>query len=306
MVCTLPQPSQAQASGAPDPQILIAGTDLVYVSDYFSFVGADANGHVAFALDTNRGRDGDAYQAEHFVVLYNEHQGWIDAAGTGFFANTKHELLPIPDSPVFQFTGTPQTGLTIASPVNHLVLTIAPLPERVARGDAETIYRMGSAAATLTWRDRTIHGRVIYEYFVKAHYNRLTRTYLGSLKQFQGLYLLAADSDDFYVHHTEGDLGRQFGPVLSFAAIGDQTKLPVDLRFEVTEQTFALGFYRWPLAWHLTWQGQRGPASLTLRITDWKTIKNWVLGGFAMSIVQGEMAYDGRTQPVFGFGELIL
>src|SRR3989454_1248443 len=45
---------------------------LIYVSDYFSFVGADQEGRVAFALDNNRGRDGEAFQAEHFVVLHDE------------------------------------------------------------------------------------------------------------------------------------------------------------------------------------------------------------------------------------------
>jgi hypothetical protein len=35
----------------------------------------DVNGHVAFALDNNRGRDGEAWQAEHFVVLHDEGEG---------------------------------------------------------------------------------------------------------------------------------------------------------------------------------------------------------------------------------------
>ena len=35
----------------------------------------DVNGHVAFALDNNRGRDGEALQAEHFVVLHDEGEG---------------------------------------------------------------------------------------------------------------------------------------------------------------------------------------------------------------------------------------
>ena len=31
-------------------------SSLIYVSDYFLFVGEDDQGHVAFALDNNRGR----------------------------------------------------------------------------------------------------------------------------------------------------------------------------------------------------------------------------------------------------------
>ena len=48
---------------------LLPETNLIYVSDYFSFVGQDDQGHVALALDNNRGRDGESWQAEHFVVV---------------------------------------------------------------------------------------------------------------------------------------------------------------------------------------------------------------------------------------------
>jgi hypothetical protein len=86
---------------------------LIYVSDYFSFVGQDSQGHVALALDNNRGRDGEAYQAEHFVVLHDERRGWMNAVGNGPYENGSKELKAIPDSPVFRFQGTPLTGITI-------------------------------------------------------------------------------------------------------------------------------------------------------------------------------------------------
>ena len=46
---------------------------LEYYSDYFSFTGQDSQGFVAFAMDNNRGRDGDSYQAEHFLKFYDAH-----------------------------------------------------------------------------------------------------------------------------------------------------------------------------------------------------------------------------------------
>src|SRR5437879_12894206 len=76
----------------------ISSTALVYVSDYLSFVGRDEQGYVAFALDTNRGRDGDVYQAEHFAVLHDERQGWVDLAGNGAYDNMEKALLGLPDS----------------------------------------------------------------------------------------------------------------------------------------------------------------------------------------------------------------
>src|SRR5262247_2740756 len=57
---------------------ILASAELAYSSDYFSFVGEDASGHVAFAIDNNRGRDGAAYQAEHFAILHDEKQGFIE------------------------------------------------------------------------------------------------------------------------------------------------------------------------------------------------------------------------------------
>ena len=48
-----------------------AAEKLAYYSDYFSFIGRDPVGFVAFALDNNRGVDGSEYQAEHFGVLYD-------------------------------------------------------------------------------------------------------------------------------------------------------------------------------------------------------------------------------------------
>ena len=62
--------------------ISLPDTALLYVSDYVSFVGEDHHGRVAFALDNNRGRDGESWQAEHFVVLHDEHEGWISLDST--------------------------------------------------------------------------------------------------------------------------------------------------------------------------------------------------------------------------------
>ncbi len=168
---------------------LVSASDLVTVSDYFSFVGADSQGHVAFAIDNNRGRDGNAYQSEHFyAVLHDEHHGWMHVSGIGRYENTNHALLTIPDSSFFQFMGQPATGLTITSPVNQLTLRLDAIPERLLLADDETLFSMGSAAAQLTWKERVIPGRVIYEYLVKKNFNLMTRRSLKGLGAFQGLY----------------------------------------------------------------------------------------------------------------------
>ena len=294
-----------------DAGSVIADADLVYVSDYFSFVGADERGRVAFAIDNNRGRDGDAYQAEHlYVVLHDERRGWVNLAGVGRYENAKHALLPIPDSPSFQFIGDAATGLTIASAVNHLTLTIAPIVERVRRADDETLFSLGSTSAVLTWNGRAIHGRLIYEYLVRTGYNLMTRRSLKGLAEFQGLYLLAGGGDDLYAQsvrkqHGDGPFGL-LGDRLGFFVRGGASEQLGEIHFAATKHAPAFGFYRWPTAWRVSWQGSNGPVSLNVRLSTRKRIGNWFVAGFSMGVATGELSSDDRTIPVYGLAELLM
>ena len=280
---------------------------LIYVSDYFSFLGADDKGHVAFALDNNRGRDGDAYQAEHFLVLHDERQGWVKLAGNGFFSNAKRELRTIPDSSFFRFQGTPQTGLTITSDANHLTLLIDPILERTRNRHNGAATWMGSAPAVLEWNGRMISGRVIYEYLMMPEFNRLTRTYWGMWKEFQGFYLLADQANDIYVHSQLGErIAPLVGKLLGFIAIDDRTESMKDLKVEELAHDLALGFYRWPTTWRITWAGSRGPLTLSLSLFDRNAIANWIIGGFSMGILRGELDDAGTKHTIYGLAELIM
>jgi hypothetical protein len=285
----------------------IGEASLIYVSDYFSFLGRDNQSRVALALDNNRGRDGETYQAEHFVVLYDEREGWMKIDGNGAYENVRHELMRIPDSVSFQFEGAPETGLTISSNPNRLTLRIDPLLVRTSHAHERSIVRMGSAPAVLTWRGRTIVGRVIYEYLIMPDFNRLTRTYRGLWKDFQGLYVLVEATGDIYLHRQQSErMAGLVGTMAGFVVLNDETDPMEQLQVEVLERTFAWGFYRWPTAWRITWTGSNGPASMTLTLSDRKTIAGWVIGGFAMGIVQGELSYGGRTIPLYGLAELLM
>jgi hypothetical protein len=125
-------------------------------------------------------------------VLHDERHGWVKLAGNGLSQNLKRELSTIPDSSFFRFQGTPRTGLTITSDVNHLTLRIDPIPERTTNRHNGATTWMGSAQAVLAWNGRTIPGRVIYEYLMMPEFNRLTRTYWGMWKEFQGPWVFTA------------------------------------------------------------------------------------------------------------------
>jgi hypothetical protein len=222
-------------------------------------------------MDNNRGRDGERYLAEHlYIVLHDERERWINLTGQGRYAPPNLDPLPLPDSPAFQFIGTPATGLTIASPTNDLTLAVEPIIERVPRGDDATIFVMGSAAATLTWRGRTIPGRLIYEYLVRRGFNLMSRRSLKGLAEFQGLYLFAGAVDDVYVQAVRKPHGAGVftvvGDRLGFTVRADGAEEMRQIAFRATKHVLAFGLYRWPTAWRVTWEGNAGPAILTVRL----------------------------------------
>ncbi len=286
---------------------------LAYYSDYFSFIGADDRGRVAFALDTNRGQDGVEFQAEHFVVFHDEKNGWQKLQGNGSFANPAGKLLSIPNSAHFHFQGLPGTGMVIESPANRLVLKIQPIPMVIDRHYLNDRYRMGSAPATLNWRDRSLRGRVIYEFVHFNNWNRLNRTYFGFWKNFHGLYLMTVnpvtkEPGDFYLHSQQSNKRKSLvGLVDGFAVIDGNILHLRDTQIRVGSKRPALGFYLWPNSWTGHWQNEAKSERIefNLRLTERKTFGNWVLGGFAMGIVKGVVSHQGRTLDAYGLGEII-
>ena len=290
---------------AADERQWLDTSDLVYTSDYFSFVGRDADGFVAFALDNNRGRDGTEYQAEHYTAMHDERSGWIDVSGTGRFENVGHELVGIPDSPFFSFTGEPTSGLRIQSSGNRLDVEIGPITDRIVDHDARTFYALGTAPAVLRWHGRAIEGRIIYEDFVKTGFNMMTRPDLSLLSGFNGFYLLTADGGDLYLHSTKGQGAGLPKPVLGFRVESGRSEILQDLHLEETGHEPAWGLYLWPTSWTATWRGPEGLATLKLAMITRRGMVNWVIGGYSLSIVVGEVSYAGKVTPVYGWGELI-
>jgi hypothetical protein len=305
------KPAAVPASLPSDPPVdaetFLAGSTLSYVSDYFSFAGEDAQGRVTFSIDNNRGQDGAAFQAEnYYAVLYDEHAGWAKLEGTGRYPNPGRELLTIPDSPAFQFEGAPKTGTIVESPVNELRLEVGPIVERAALYRGKVIFIMGTAPATLSFRGRVIEGSVIYEGLAQRNGNMMTSASFEGLSSATWIYLRTADGDDLYLQDLQdGDFAKLLGRYLGFLAAGERNDLLRDIDVRVTDHALAAGLYRWQTAWEISCTGARGPATLRLEVIDRKKIGNWLLAGFSMAALEGELTYDGRTIPVFGLAELL-
>lgn len=290
-------------------------TPLRYHSDYISFVGRDAKGAVYFALDTNRGRAGDTFQAEHFVVGYADGEGFLNLKKTGLYENKPKELIGIPSSEFFQFEGTARRGLMVRSPVNQLELAIKPIPRTL---DIATVndgfYWVGATPATMKLNGRRIEGRVIFEALAFDRWNRFVRNYSRPWKNFNGLYLMTDDGHDFYVHSVDwsGTLKKP-GWLAGLATWGGPAPIS-NIDFQITRYDAAktregrYARFNWPFAWKtgFDYAGARYELVLTTRERGLNWI--WSTNGFEMSIVDGEIrdTKSGTVRKVTGWGELLL
>ena len=282
---------------------------LAYVSDFFSFVGRDSSGRVAFTLDNNRGKDGNTWQGEHLVLLLHDEQtGWKELEGTGQYDNTKKQLLKIPNSPYFDFKGDPATGLTITNSQYKLTLEIDPIQERVSRKDGDSNYRMGSSQGILKWQGRTLKGWVIHERLEMANFNRLTHQYFDLWTESYGIYAWIDGSSDFLYFHKQANETRLtplVGNLVGFGVFANKGEHLQNLKLTVMDSTQAWGLYQWPRNWEGKWIGRKGLGAITMDISDLQVISNFILGGLAMGIIQGEITYDGNTRKIYGMGELL-
>lgn len=165
---------------------------------------------------------------------------------------------------------------------------------------------MTSAGATLSWRGRSVPGRLIHEYLVRRGANLMTRRSFSGLGEMQYHYLRTQDGDDVYVQsYVSGDPMAGMEPLLGFRTRAGRTEQLGDLAFRATAHDFAIGLYRWPTQWRVTCSDTRGPADLALRTLRRRTVSRWGVAGLAMSAVVGVLREgDGREVAVHGFGEL--
>lgn len=320
--------------GGADPRYraFVDGAPLAYVSDYLSFVGADASGRVCFALDTNRGYDADPppakglraerLQAEHaYAVLHDEHAGWVPQHGVQRYPHPGPDVAALPGSAWFTWTGTADTGWTVTSAINDLRLVLEPLADRLVGTAAGTFFVMRSAGAVLHWRGRTLRGRVIHEGLASTRSNLLSRRTFQGLAGLEFLYLAAGDpaaaAGDVYLQKTVGGTALAGMPALTGYATAPATDRAVvdgelqDLALATTGHAPALGLYRWPTRWDGGWTAA-GPDALTpsasvhLRAVTRTVVGKYGIAGFGMSVVTGTLTTaDGMTVALYGFGELL-
>lgn len=77
-----------------------------------------------------------------------------------------------------------------------------------------------------------------------------------------------------------------------------------DLEVSIKKGVQAKGSYRWPIHWSGQWQ--RGRSSFKIKLSYLKVISSWIVGGFSMGIVKGEIQQVPYTLTLYGLGELLI
>ena len=279
-----------------------------YTSDYVSFVGSDEQGRVIFALDTNRGRDGKEFQAEHFAVMHDEGSGWVMLKGNGTYPNPQGKLDALPDSEHYQFSGSPAKGWTISSPSNALSMKLEALALRTSSEVGGEQFFTRSGAGTLTWKGRTLKGRAIHEWSYLIDDNLITDPSIGTFGDgWHAAYLWVEGGGDLRAHLSGGEIKKLLRKRSGFQVQAGATDgAPLEsLRFEPGRWSQGRGFYRWPTRWNLDW-GPKGSRSVArLELASRENIANWGVGAFGVAIVSGEIEHDGVKRSVYGLGQIV-
>ena len=96
------------------------------------------------------------------------------------------------------------------------------------------------------------------------------------------------------------------GTLTGFLAIHGETESFQVLQATLLDHSQAWGLYRWPTGWGINWVSQQGSGHARLAVQELKSMGNWVIGGFAMGVVQGTVYYNGKNYPVYGLAEIIM
>ena len=278
-----------------------------YHSDYFSFVGSDAVGSVYLAHDNNRGQTGDQFFADHWIMMYADGVGIVPIVGSAHYQNPSRMLETIPDSEHFQFRGSIAGGLRMSSATNGIEMTVEGLSPILRRQSPGNDYWIGAAPAIMQWRGRTLKGRVIFEFIARTGYNRFTSDFGANWSNFNGLYLKTEDRHDLYLRYHERI--QPGTPRESGMATFEGAGVLGDIEFRITEaETVPDQSYKWPKRWNVNFRHQGRSWQLEASTVHLEAVADWTRGGFAMSVIEGEIRLSGesRSRRFKGWAELLL
>ncbi len=239
--------------------------------------------------------------------MYAEGEGVVPIIGSAHYANPGKVLEVIPDSENFQFRGTIAGGMHMTSATNGIDMTVEGLRPILRRQKPDNDYWIGAAPATLRWKGRTLTGRVIFEFIARTGYNRFTSDFGANWNNFNGLYLLTEDGKDIYLRYHEKltpDVPRESG-----MATMEKDGVMSEIDFKITDsRAVESRTYRWPTNWTVSFVHAGSRWNLWGKTDALEIVADWDKGGFAMSVVSGEVSKaDGSGKRRFkGWAELLI
>lgn len=298
-----------------------------YLSDFFVFVGREVSVDPArmgpgtglvFAFDANRGRDREKFEAEHFGVLWVEGRGWIDLDTTTSVPGTSGHFsavfgAPLPSSERAQLTGTAASGLVLEVQKVELVMKAEPMVIETDRRHGRDAFVTGSSAGTLRLGAREFVGVVHQEFTYLAGINPLAKTYTDLFGDaFHSVYALVGERSALRMHRSGGRLepliGRHSGYLVAGEASRGSGEL-AELDLETAKKSLG-GLFRWPgrykTSWTSTVDGKTQKRTLQVDLKHRDTLINYVFGGVAIAIAQGEYGEGAAKESVLGFALIVL
>jgi len=329
-----PQPQGALPQGAL-PQVTLPQGALErdtsqryeYLSDFFVFVGREVTAEetstapgkgLVLAFDANRGRDREKFAAEHFGVLWVEGRGWIDMDTTTSLPGTSEHFsavfgAPLPSSERALVTGTAASGLVLAMSKVELVLKADPMVIETDRRHGSDAFVTGSSKGVLTFGALEFIGVVHQEFTYLAGINPLAKTYTDLFGDaFHSVYALVGERGALRIHRSGGRLepliGRHSGYLVPDEAARGSGELS-NLELETAKKSLG-GLFRWPgrykTSWESTVEGKSEKRSLQVDLKHRDTLINYVFGGVAIAIAQGEYGEGAAKESVLGFALIVL
>lgn len=274
---------------------------------YLIFVGQDAEGKVAFAMENTRSKgDGlDWSQTSQVAWMYDENKGWINLKGRYGKAFQGAGQRKIGGEWEHRMANNFQANQTIHSDENgiHLKVKANKILFKTKSRDGQMVTATGDGE--MVWKGRRLKGSVFLrdDIFVG---NSASEMYFKHLKgvRSEAIHLNIPKHGFISVYRTDHKMqvpiGGNQGISVQMDSLAGHTH---EMSLEATAYR-RLGFYEYPTAWQGAFSIEGKEAMFKVVAKDDVTSENILLAGTRLSWLRGFISFDGTTYPVCGFAEV--
>ncbi len=274
---------------------------------YLIFVGQDATGKVAFAMENTRSKgDGlDWTQTAQVAWMYDENRGWVDLKGRYGKAFKGAGQRKIGGEWQHRMANNFQANQTIRSDENgiHLKVKANKILYKTKSRDGQMVTATGKGE--MVWNGRRIKGTVFLrdDIFLGSSASSMYFKHVKGVRS-EAIHLNVPKHGFVSVFRTDHKMkvpiGGSQGISIQMDSISGHTD---EMKLEATAYR-RLGFYEYPTAWQGSFSIEGKEAMFKVVARDAVTAENILLAGTRLSWLRGFISFDGHTYPVCGFAEV--